>query len=58
VRRVVIDVEQAKHVGSVEERRRADRVVALLDDRRPDVLAARVLAVATGEQRPAGGDRE
>ena len=57
VRRVVVDVQQAEDVGSVEQRRRADRVVALLDDGRPDVLAARVVAVAAGEQRPAGGDR-
>ena len=31
-------------------------VEAFLDDRGPDVLAARVVAVVDGEERPAGGD--
>ena len=38
------------------KRRRAQRVEALLDDGGADVLAARVVAVVDGEQRPAGGD--
>ena len=37
VRRVVVDVQQAEQLGAVEQRRRADRVEALLDDGRPDV---------------------
>ena len=56
MRPVVIDVEQAEQVVAVEERRRAQRVEALLDDRRPDVVAARVVAVADREQRPVGLD--
>ena len=56
VRLVVVDVEQAEQLGAVHERRRADRVEALLDDGRPDIGAARVVAVAGREQRSAGGD--
>ena len=56
VRLVVVDVEHAEQVGPVEQRRRAERVEALLDDRRADALAARVVAVADGEQRPARRD--
>ena len=56
VRLVVVDVEHPEQVGPVEERRRAQRVEPLLDDGGPDALAARVVAVADREQRPAGGD--
>ena len=57
VRPVVIDVEQPEQLRAVEERRRAQRVEALLDDGGPDVLAARVVAVVDREERSARGDR-
>ena len=53
VRLVVVDVEQAEQLGAVEQRRRADGVEALLDDRGTDALAARVVAVVDGEERTA-----
>ena len=39
VRLVVVDVEQPEELVAVEERRRADRVEPLLDDRGPDIVA-------------------
>ena len=56
VRLVVVDVEHAEESRCRRAAARADRVEALLDDRGADVLAARVVAVADGEQRPARGD--
>ena len=58
VRPVVIDVEQAEQLGAVEQRRGADRVEALLDDRGTDALAARVVAVVDREHRTSRGDRQ
>ena len=57
VRFVVVDVEKAEHVVAVEQRRRAHRVETLLDDRRTDIGAPRVISVVGREQRSAGGDR-
>ncbi len=57
VRPVVIDVEQADELVVLQERRGADRVVALLDDGGPHVLAARVVPVADREERPPDGRR-
>ncbi len=54
--RVVVDVQQAEQFRPVEQRRSADRVEPFLDDGGPNVQSARVVAVASGEQRPAGGD--
>ncbi len=62
VRPVVVDVEQPEQFRAVDQRRRAQRVEALLDDGRPDALAARVVSVADREQRlerrPTGGGRQ
>ena len=56
MRRVVVDVEQAEQLGAVHHRRRAQRVVALLDHGGPDVGPARVVGVVDGEQRSTRGD--
>ena len=55
---VVVDVQEPEDHLAVEERRRAQGVEALLDDRRPDRRAARIVGVARREHRPAGGDRQ
>jgi hypothetical protein len=53
----VVDVEHAQEVRPVEQRRGAQRVEALLDDRGPDGLGALVVPIADREQWPAGRDR-
>ena len=50
-RPVVVDVEQAQQLGAVEERRRADRVEALLHDGGADTRAARVIPIVPREHR-------
>ena len=57
VRLVVVDVEHPEQLRAVQERCRAQRVEPFLDDGGADVLAARVVAVADREERPARGDR-
>ena len=57
VRLVVVDVEQAEQRGAVEQRRGADGVEALLDDRGPDALAARVVAVVRRRTADGAGRR-
>ncbi len=54
---VVVDDQEAEEVVPVEERRRTDRVEALLDDGGTRLDRARVVAVAHREQRAARGCR-
>ena len=55
MRLVVVDVEQPEELLAIEQRGGAQRIEALLDDRCPDVVAARIVAVVDGEDRPASG---
>ena len=55
MRLVVVDVEQPEELVTVEERGGAQGVEAFLHDRRPDVVAPRVVAVVDREDRPASG---
>ena len=57
MRLVVVDVERAEELRPVEERRRADGVEALLDDRCPDVRTTGIVLVRLGRERMARGDR-
>ena len=54
---VVVDVQHAEELPAIEQRSDADRVEALPDDVCPDVGSARIVAIADGEEWPAGGDR-
>ena len=56
MRSIVIDLEQAEKGAAVPKRRRAQRVEALLDDRRAHAGAARVIAIADREERRVGLD--
>ena len=56
MRAIVVDVEPAEQLRAVEQGSGTDGVEALLDDRRPHALGARVVAIVDREQRPAGRD--
>ena len=55
---VVVDVEHPEHLGAVEERRRTERVEAFLDDGGANALAAWVVRVPDGEERPTSDHRK